>query len=537
MQFRMGGVFDGTTYRAFSSITDLLGYLMSSRFRGTWHYAHFGGMADLTFFLEHWIKRDDLTVKASFSGSSAILVHVRQGKNTWHFCDSYWLLRDSLRKIGKSVGIEKGNADESVDFYERASFQELRDYNEQDCRILYTAIERFETEINELGSNLRATIASTAMTLFRTRYLKENISTFAAGNVAARNSYHASRVEVITKHCGKGKLYDINSSFPFAMTKPVPGSLSHSNRTIPSEGVYLAHVEIAIPEMHLPPIPLRRADKIFFPTGKWRAWFSAPDIELIEASGGRITKVREVMHYNPTLALRDYALDIYERRRRETDDFRRLVYKYLLNSLYGKFAEQTEKQTLWVNPAWIGCPHDGEHPNDECITELMPGVILVTDKVDIPHEHVPIATTITANARRTLYDYLIQCENVAYCDTDSVVTTSTLPTSDALGGLKLELEFDEGEFLRPKLYRLDQRVKAKGFSRMTYDKFCTIRQGAAVEIERMMRIREMLRKGRLAPSETLIPKQLRPEVMGKRCYQEDGTSRPWSVNEIVKKLG
>ena len=46
-------------------------------------------------------------IRASFSGSSAIIIHVAKGKNSWHFLDSYWLFRDALASIGKAIGIKR----------------------------------------------------------------------------------------------------------------------------------------------------------------------------------------------------------------------------------------------------------------------------------------------------------------------------------------------------------------------------------------------------------------------------------------------
>jgi hypothetical protein len=295
-----------------------------------------------------------------------------------------------------------------------------------------------------------------------------------------------------------------------------------------------------VPDQHLPPLPYRHAKtkKIFFPTGKWRSWFSSPDIELLFEAGCTLEKVHEAITFESRDDLAGYVFDIYARRRAEKDEFRRLVYKYLLNCLYGKFAEQNEKTTLWLHPMSVDCPHGGLHPGNSCVEELFPGAILVTDQVEVPHQHVPISTFTTAYSRRTLYRYMRPCTVVGYTDTDSLATSDLLPSSDALGAMKYEHSFKEGEFLRPKLYRLDYKVKAKGFSRMTYQKFLQISQGGAIEVERMMRVREMLRKGELRPNEYVGPKELRPETMPKRSFsRKTGHSRPWNVKEIRAELG
>ena len=71
-------------------------------------------------------------------------------------------------------------------------------YNKTDCEILWKAIDQFEKEIFALGGQLQQTIASTAMTLFRRKYLQRDIYTSEKLNEISQESYFASRVEVIS---------------------------------------------------------------------------------------------------------------------------------------------------------------------------------------------------------------------------------------------------------------------------------------------------------------------------------------------------
>jgi hypothetical protein len=93
-----------------------------------------------------------------------------------------------------------------------------------------------------------------------------------------------------------------------------------------------------------------------------------------------------------------------------------------------------------------------------------------------------IAAWITSCARAELFSWLQKSgeENVYYCDTDSMLSTRKLPISDKLGGLRLEMEGDQGIFLSPKLYVIKQGdkviTKAKGFehefaNKLSYEAF------------------------------------------------------------------
>ena len=358
--------------------------------------------------------------------------------------------------------------------------------------------------------------------------------------------------------------YDLNSSFPYAMTFPAPGNVKKRREgKLPkkSDAIYLADVEVTVPEMYLPPLPFRHESRVFFPFGTWRAWMSNVDIDLLLEKGGLIRKVYESVEFHPQTYLRDYAIDIYERRKNATSKYEKLVLKYLLNSLYGKFGERPEKTSMLLYPDDTNCPHEPRHrckdfPYCEhgqagqecnlCMQLLWPGCFLVTHEGEVAHEWVPIGVHITAIARKNLYNHLWDAQDdIYYCDTDSVITTSELPSDPkTLGALKLEEDIWCGEFVAPKVYAAkvadssekdrigEDIVKAKGFSRMTYQKFCEIKEGERIQIARMTRLRELYRKRETEPEEAVIEKRLVQKLLPKRCELSDGQSRPWGVHEI-----
>ncbi len=594
-------------YECFESIEDLLGFVLTRENRGRWFYAHAGGLADMEFVLDvllQEIKKSTSTdtssysvtpetnsklkkrgidrhedfvagtwqIRASFSGSSAIIIHVSRGKNAWHFIDSYWLLRDSLANIGRAIKVAKGETPEAVEwlgkrfnkpsfeslsgqevvtFYREAPYKVLMSYNKVDCIILWKAIAAFETEILSLGGQLQQTIASTGMNLFRRAYLKRNIYTSERVNKVAEESYFASRVEVISRNCSDFRIYDINSSFPFSMTFPMPGGLSEISNKLPEdeseECIYIADVTIEVPDMDLPPVPYRMDNRVFFPVGKWRSWLTSTDIKLALHEGCKIHKVHEVYIFEPFYDLRGYARDIYAKRSDPSNsDFRRLVLKYLLNSLYGKYAEAMMKQEMLVNPEEI------DRTNMQL---LQPGVWLKEKEVPIAHRHVIISTHITALSRRTLYGYMKSCYKKGhkpyYCDTDSIATRAELPSNEyKLGALKLEKKMEWADFLAPKIYRGEgmelkkgqwspiQMTKAKGFSLgktrdEAWARFEKIAAGDRIGIQRMIRLRELYRSGLTSPVEILVIKALTFEMLSKRFHYPDGETRPWHMKELT----
>lgn len=565
LEVRLVGVRDERGFRSYRTVLEFLRGELTSRNRGKVWFAHAGGLADVQFVLSSVIQRanPNFRVEGSWSGSSLIRCKVKAGKNAWTFADSYWLLRDSLERIGKSVGLEKlgdsyqcpehprcGHEGKCV-FY--APLPILERYNQRDCEILYQAIDRFQAELLDLGGLLRQTIASSALTLFRAAYLRQPIPTDRRVNEIARNSYVASRVEVFQRDAGPGRGYDINSSFPHSMTFGLPGELESVSRTWKGETCSIVDATIEV-EHEIPPVPYRSEGRIFFPSGSWRSWFTGDDLHLVLESGGTIRAVHEVMNFRPFFDLGGYVRDIYRRRKESTDEFARLVYKYLLNSLYGKLAETEEKAELLINPpSRPKCA--GRAPCTRarcfCVEQFAPGIFKVGKQVEIKHAHVPIAACVTAKSRALLTRSLWQARPY-YCDTDSNYTASTMPESSELGRFKLEKEIEGGTFLSPKLYRTwpGPTIRSKGFRRLTSTEFDALASGEGITIRRMVRIAENFRGGNFDPREEEFVKHalshltarelaklgISPKhvMQPKRCALEGGRTRPWDVEELAK---
>lgn len=551
LELRLLGLFDGDIYRSFTNVRDFMVAACRPETSGTWFYAHAGGLADLVFVLEYLVEnpREGRHIRCSFSGSSAIIVRIDWGRWHWYFCDSYWLIRQPLREIGKWLGLEKGGSEQGTEqFY--APMPELKAYNERDCRILYQAIRTFENSILDLGGELQKTIASTALNLFRRRFLKQRIETDEQVNLWAREAYHASRVEVFEPRCSDANYYDVNSSFPFAMTTEAPGNVKKFCSKLRPGELGIARAKVESPESDVPPIPYRGTDnRVYFPTGTWEGWFSNTDLELLELRGGTIHKIYEAVSFEPFTDLGDYAQTIYTWRKESKDEALRVILKFLLNSLYGKFGEGSQKQKVVIHPDEEFFEIPEREPGGFGREMLMPGVFAVVESRDIPHAHVPIAMHITAVARRVLYDYLVEAPKVYYCDTDgfAVPDYAELPTSPELGGLKLEKHIFRAEWAAPKLYAYQEEadgawtVKGKGFSRvkgedgktrkMNYGDFQTLLEHKDLYLEQFGRLRSLWRDGETAPRERIISKTWQGKVRPKRAPNGQ-TTRPWRVGEL-----
>lgn len=567
MLVRVVGCYDGRNYTPYATVDDFLDYELTPENNGLWYYAHFGGGADYQFLHERFIRRGGFTISGCSSGSSAMIVDVSRGRHTWRFIDSYRLLPSPLREIGRDMGMHKGGPtddmteDDRRDWYGTVPTEELIPYNEQDCKILWHAINNFENELLELGGQLQMTLAGCSLELFRRKYLKSELPRSQTVNDRARQAYVASRVEVYSRRATDCNYWDINSSFPASMTLDLPGRVKtcSQGRLPDAHEIYLADLEVTIPQNNLlPPLPYRRGGRVFFPTGSWRGQFFNVDVLTLLEAGGRIDRVHDVITFYPFHDCAAFAVDLYDKRAK-SEGYQRYLYKILLNSLYGKFGESPFKEKWHVNPdaktlrrlSPIGI--DGK-PNVDNM--LMPGVWREAVEVRLEHEHVALSAAITAHSRRALYLHMVG-RSPAYCDTDGFAIPSNfeLPTGKGLGDLKLEKKVAAADFISPKIYRLrmdDGRLvhKAKGFSlghpcekecgkckrcMQQATNFENIMEGREVELTRMARIKENMSRGIITPWERPITKRLR-NAFPKRNFQSDGSSVPWTVEEIRERM-
>ena len=109
------------------------------------------------------------------------------------------------------------------------------------------------------------------------------------------------------------------------------------------------------------------------------------------------------------------------------------------------------------------------------------------------------AVYTTAYARHMLY--MNKPDDVLYWDTDSYATYTKLKEGHDLGELKVEVEVKKsGVFIKPKLYQLDEMVKAKGIKhkigkRLTQDNFQHIIDEQVISVQKFVKFKEGIRRG------------------------------------------
>ena len=158
-------------------------------YQGFWIYAHNGGNFDFLFLLRELIKKTwRYEIEITPIQSCMFMVVVTEleapgGKQKrdakWTFLDSARLMPLKLNQVGTTFGI--GNKVELKMSYNDLAAPKnkaiMAKYLKQDCVLLHQSIVAFQKIINRLGGQLGATLPSTAIDVFRRKFLLKDIYT------------------------------------------------------------------------------------------------------------------------------------------------------------------------------------------------------------------------------------------------------------------------------------------------------------------------------------------------------------------------
>jgi hypothetical protein len=470
--------------KAFKDIPSYMNWLFT-KFPGQHVWAHYGGKYDVRFILAESCRRHG-SWKTFESGGSLVISSVWDPltNRTIKFCDSSRLLVGSVAKLGKMIGLEKLDVDRT-----KMGENDLKteiEYCIRDCEVVLKALQMLRDVTTNVGCDFAYTLASMMCRFVRRSPVldfikfqdKKDLSNedeqFLLADQFCSPAYFGGRVEVFKRGLYKRKLYyyDIRSSYPASMLKPLPAYFRDFHpapkrkgrksleRYLSYPGITEAEIEIEPGTQYIPVLPVIYRNRLVFPEGRFRGRWT--NIELMKAyeMGAQITPIVQA-RFTERPFLRKFVEVFFELRQKaidKGDDAGAYTYKIALNSLYGKLAETVDRRhTIFGDKAYKRAiqmyGHEHVFPNGH-----VPGVYDVVVQERGPFRHVAAGSYVTAYSRLLLLEYLQWAislgGNIYYSDTDSLVTDILLPeTPDELGNLKLEETFVEGEFLAPKVYR------------------------------------------------------------------------------------
>ena len=432
------------------------------------HNLRFDGTFIMTWLLENGFGYEENLLSHSKKGFNALIgemgeyyqIKINFAPNRQVIIyDSLKLIPLSVRDIAKAFNLPIRKGKIEYDKYEIN--EETLSYVHNDVNIVALSIKYFRDK-----GYYRMTIGSNAYHSFKDscpifnmlfpRLTKEYIEDW-------REAYRGGRTQVNPKYAGKVmygvKRYDLNSMYPSIMAhkllpygKPIkcekPGRYSFE--------LYKVAIHFKLKDGHLP--TLLKTGSIFNKAGDTYYTdsegvidlkISSIDLELLYRHYDvSYIKYLEIWGFRCVAGIfEEWVNTMYENKSKHTGGLR-LVYKLLLNSLYGKFGSKAV--------GYNKIPMIGEDGTLEFVN---------TEEHEMSLYYIPMAIAIVSWAHKIIDDAIMEVgyENFVYCDTDSVHTLSSLPDNlvdnKQLGKFKLEGIEDISKYVRQKTYLYKQDGK------------------------------------------------------------------------------
>ena len=473
-----------------------------------------------------------------------------KNKSSITFLDTLNYAKMSVDNLGKMLGIPKLKKPACLGLLPStdAEREEMIIYNMRDSEISQKALKFFYESFEKLGASPKLTLASTSMPLYRNVYLKDEYhlhTTDVLLNIF--KGYYGGRTEAFARGTFENyNYYDFNSLYPAVMCEryPDPNTLRITKRNddyhiISFEG--MSDVEIHCPHMDYPLLPFRFDNKLLFPTGTFRGWYTHIEIKKAITLGYVLKRVHKTYYYKETcLPFRDFVEDMYAKRLSYKKSPMGKVTKILMNSLYGKFGQKFQDKDNLI-------PFN--HTVEE-LAKLKKFEVIGRDYIRVVEDRTPSAfcipiwaSYVTAYGRIKLHDYILLTRPL-YVDTDSLITKKELTSDMELGNLKLEYVIKKGTIVKPKFYCLmgengHETVKIKGVgTKLVFKDFYRLMVDPTVEYTKFMKLRESVRRGMIPNEIVQVLKRLNLED-NKRIWKHEFSSetlefsQPRTISEEI----
>jgi len=364
----------------------------------------------------------------------------------------------SLKECGKMLGLSKMEVK-----FDDVSATKLLEYCKRDTAIVSNLVIQYIRFISDhaLGK-FSYTKPSQAFNAFRHRFMHHVIYIHKEKEVQEieRKCYFGGRCEMFEQGKitgGPFRSYDINSMYPFVMQQEkfpfklryfVPNMTKSMLNAVLSEFLVCSHVTL---DTDKPFYPVRGKTRTVFPIGKFDTYLCTPELKVAIAEN-HVVKIHETAVYQAAVLFDDFVDYFYNMRKkyiRENNHIMQYLCKIILNSFYGKFAEQIPITETWDT--------DDESVKREKIViigkqglfsmyQIMKKVIIEKEKVSGKRAFCAIAAHVTSYARALLNEIMfkIMKGKILYCDTDSIKIRRKDLTynidKNKLGSLKYEGE-------------------------------------------------------------------------------------------------
>jgi hypothetical protein len=283
-----------------------------------------------------------------------------------------------------------------------------------------------------------------------------------------KQAYYGGNNNCISAFSDVLYLYDINSAYPAEQLKPLPTGNSEFLTGVTATHAYadnkpgLYFIKAYQDPCNLPCLPRRMKGngRVVWATGYTEGWYVLREAQLAEEECS-FFDVCAAMVWDKEEALYAKYIDtcykLRQQYKKEGDNYEHVI-KILLNSLYGKLAQNTKTSELYYFSNVDDTP-DVENQSGGVIWEPIHGTKFWTKTTDnvVPESAKPWqASYITGNVRANLYRFIKPVANdVAYIDTDCIYTRKRITENldnNKLGFFKFEGTAYNWRSIGPKVY-------------------------------------------------------------------------------------
>ena len=410
-------------------------------------YFHNGGRFDFFFFLKE------------FAGFPSTIINGRIVKAKMKCRNGVHELRDSYAIMPFALATYKKTEIDYTKF--EADVRELHKseilaYQKDDCVDLWELCNAF---VDMFGPKL--TIGGTAMKELQKLHSFENLGPVTDNGIRSLY-YYGGRVECFKVGVIEGdyKVYDVNSMYPFAMRDYLhPIGLPYGDSTTIRSTTCFLTVEGknhgAFPTRTKTGLRFDIEDGIFHVS--IHEWETAIRNNLFEPR-----RIIRCVNFRDRITFEKFVSTFYNLRHDAKncgDHIHALFYKYILNSAYGKFAQNPENYfdyQITLGHEFMDAPWMPETIYDSMGNSPTGYIVWKKPSKLTTRYNVATAASITGASRSILLDAIANSVNPIYCDTDSLICESLnvkIHDSD-LGAWKLETEAHKVCIAGKKLYAI-----------------------------------------------------------------------------------
>jgi hypothetical protein len=438
---------------------------------------------DIIFFLKKINFANDITI----INSGNMMLKFKD--ENFNFLNSLSILPMSLKQVVKIwLKIDFKEWENQKEDVLDLEISELERYCKRDCFLLFFAIFKLKN-IVEVKYNIKnfLTIPGLSIKIFKSFYNQSNFLENKKLSFFDEGYYFGGHTEKFfegTYHFKNHGLnyFDVNSLYPFIMRdieinqtkfKMIKPTLKNLFKLIYNDEIFFIDCKIEIKHDNFRVIPVQFEQSNYYPKGIFECKISNHTVKfLLKHKHFYLKEIYGLVAHEKNIKEKiffNYVNDFYKLRKEDKQND--LIYKLLLNSLYGKFGQNEVQTKTILNPESV--------EGFSNFTQFNENLICSKDekaKYRIDYLRKDIAGMITEKARLYMAENRIKCFKrglkTYYQDTDSLIVNGNFQNDYVLKELQNDKEL--GKFKKEnkkvcndcyiiglKVYRLDENLSAR----------------------------------------------------------------------------